>query len=127
MGASLGRNPQQRQGMADRRDRTGPQPISGILRDVLDSCGLQDRIQERERLLHWSEIVGREIAAHSRAVDIREGVLILDADHGVWRQEVSMLIPEIIRKFNARFGEGTVTAVRWQRPIPGRRKNGNEI
>lgn len=112
--------------MADRRDRTGPQPISGILRDVLDSCGLQDRLDEREPLLQWSEIVGRDIAAHSRAIDIRDGVLILDADHGVWRQEVSMLIPEIVRKFNARFGEGTVTEVRWQRPIPGRRKTGNE-
>ncbi len=112
--------------MADRRDRTGPKPISGILRDVLDSCGLQGRMQERELLLAWSEIVGPETAAHSRAVDIRESVLYLDADHGVWRQELTLLLPEIIKKFNIKYGEGAVTEVRWQRSIPSPRKTGNE-
>jgi predicted nucleic acid-binding Zn ribbon protein len=112
--------------MADRRDRTGPQPIAGILRDVLDSCGLNDRIQERELLVDWAGIVGPEIAAHSRAVDIREGVLYLDADHGMWRQELTLLLPEILKKLNAKYGEGAVTEVRWQRPIPSPRKTGND-
>ncbi|MEZ4461774.1 MAG: DUF721 domain-containing protein [bacterium] len=108
--------------MPGRRDHPGPQPVSRILEGVLRASGLQDRLEERAALLGWREIVGAEIAAHSRAVDLADGVLTLEADHGAWRQELTMLIPEIIRKFNARYGEGTVATVQWrERPRRGRR------
>lgn len=99
--------------MSNRRDRRGPQPVSGILEQVLESCGLSDRLKERSLLLEWSDVVGPEIAAHSRAVDIRDGELIIDADHGAWKQELSMLIPRIIEKFNEAYGAGAVKEVRW--------------
>lgn len=108
--------------MAARREKTGPVPVSRILEGMLRESGLQDRLQGRAALLGWREIVGGEIADHSRAVDLVDGVLTLDADHGAWRQEVTMLVPEIIRKFNARYGEGTVTGICWvDRPRHGRR------
>ena len=108
--------------MGRRRDEPGPQPVSRILEGVLRESGLQDRLEERAALLGWRQIVGDDIAAHSRAVDLVDGVLVLEADHGAWRQELTMLVPEIIRRFNARFGEGTVTAIQWaDRPRRGRR------
>ena len=112
--------------MTTRRDRTGPKPISKILRDVLKSCGLNNRLEERSLLLNWRDVVGPDIAAHSRAVDIQDGVLTIDADHGAWRQELCLLIPQIIQKFNAMYGEDAVKEVQWlYRPGPNRkRKNG---
>ena len=108
--------------MTSRRDRTGPRPISGILQDVLKSCGLRERVEERSLLTNWSDVVGPEIARHSRAVDIQEGVLIIDADHGAWRQELALLVPQIIKKFNAMYGQDTVKEVRWlNRPGPNRK------
>ena len=100
--------------MSGRRTPSGPQPVSRILADVLRESGLEDRLQERGPLLRWAEVVGEEIARHTRAVDLEEGELVLEADHGAWRQEVTMLVPEIVAKFNARFGEGTVTGIRWR-------------
>ncbi|HPF69362.1 MAG TPA: DUF721 domain-containing protein [Candidatus Krumholzibacteria bacterium] len=108
--------------MGRRRDNPGPQPLARILEGVLRDSGLQDRLQERGALLGWREIVGRDIADHSRAVDLVDGVLILEADHGAWRQELTMLIPEIIGRFNARYGAGTVTSIQWvDRPRRARR------
>ena len=104
---------------------SGPQPLSKILAEVLRNCGLDDRLEERSPILHWQRIVGDDIAAHSRAVDLSEGVLVLEADHGAWRQEVTMLIPMIKDKFNAAFGEGTVTDIQWRdRPGRGRKRYG---
>ncbi len=109
--------------MNARGDNTGPQPISGILKAVLRQCGLSDRVEERTPLAAWPEIVGKEIAQHSKAVDIKEGVLILEADHGAWRQELTLLIPMIINKFNALYGEGTVTEIKWRyQPGQGRKR-----
>ena len=100
--------------MNRRGDKTGPQPISGILKTVLQQCGLDERLKQRGPLDAWPEVVGKEIAQHSKAVDIKDGVLTLEADHGAWRQELTLLLPMVINKFNALFGEGTVTEIRWR-------------
>ncbi len=103
--------------------REGPQPVSRLIEGALRRYGLHDRMEERASLLRWREIVGDEIATHSRAVDLVDGVLVLEADHGAWRQEVTMLVPMIIQKFNAMFGEGTVTDIQWRdRPHRGRKR-----
>ena len=106
--------------------REGPLPVSRLIEGALRQFGLHDRLEERSALLRWREIVGDEIAEHSRAVDLVDGILVLEADHGAWRQELTMLVPMIIQKFNAMFGEGTVTDIQWRdRPHRGRkRKNG---
>ena len=104
--------------------RRGPQPLSRILPDVLRQAGLDERLEERAPLLRWPEIAGEEIGRHTRAVDLQEGELILEADHGAWRQEVTMLAPAIIEKFNAIFGAGTVTAIRWRERSAWQRKPG---
>ena len=111
--------------MTSRRARTSPRPISGILREVLKSCGLRNRMEERSLLLNWREVVGAEIAEHSRAVDIRDGVLVIDADHGAWRQELGLLIPQIIQKFNAAYGEDAVKEVQWLHHAGRNRKSMN--
>ena len=104
--------------------REGPQPISRLIEGALRQWGLHDRLEERAALLRWREIVGDEIAGHSRAVDLNDGILVLEADHGAWRQELTMLVPMIIQKFNAMFGEGTVTDIQWRdRPVRGRKRN----
>ena len=105
--------------------KSGPQPLSTILVEVLRECGLDGRLEERSPILHWRQIVGEDIAAHSRAVDLSDGVLTIDADHGAWRQEVTMLIPMIKEKFNAMFGAETVTDVQWRdRPGRSRKRSG---
>ena len=108
----------------DQRSSFGPQPVSRILETVLDRYGLHERLEERAALLRWREVVGEEIAGHSRAVDIEDGVLYIEADHGAWRHEVTLLMPLITEKFNAMCGEGTVKEIRWRnRPAQGRKRN----
>lgn len=97
--------------MTTRKD--GLTPVAKIIAAALNEAGVGERLEGRAPLLHWREIVGEEIAAHVRAVDLADGVLVLAADHGAWRQELTMLAPEIIAKFNARFGEGTVSQLQW--------------
>ena len=105
-------------------DRTGPQPIARILQDVLKRYGLQERLSERSALLRWPEVVGTEIAEHSRAVDIQDGVLTIEADHGVWRHELTLLMPLIVEKFNQMCGQQTVTEIRWRHGPASVRRRG---
>ncbi len=102
---------------------SGLRPIAGVVRSALRTLGLEDRFRERELLGSWTEVVGTDIAAHVQALDIEDGVLVLKADHGAWRQEVNMLATQILAKLNERHGSGSVRELRWSnRPGIRRRR-----
>lgn len=112
--------------MSHRGDNPGPQHVSRIIAEALAACGLDERLEERAAMLRWREIVGADVADHAWPVDLQDGVLVLEADHGAWRQELTMLVPVIIAKFNELCGEGTVRDVSWrERPMRGRRPGRN--
>jgi predicted nucleic acid-binding Zn ribbon protein len=99
--------------MTDARGKGRPTAVGDILPAALEAAGLGRRFAERSVLDDWAQVAGERVAAHSRAVDLRDGVLVLDADHGAWRQELTLLFPAIARKYNERHGEGTVREIRW--------------
>lgn len=99
--------------MNDKKPKRGPEKISGILDSVLEQSGINRRSSERRILDDWEEIVGEGIAGNSRPVDIHDGVLYLEAGHPAWKQELNMLMPEIIEKVNKVYGPGTVKAIKW--------------
>ena len=84
--------------MSEDAKKKGPERVGSILDAVLESTGLRRRSDERVVLDDWAAIVGDKIAGHTRPVDIRDGVLYLQADDAAWRQELTLLIPEIKRK-----------------------------
>lgn len=107
-------------------DKTGrksrPEPLAKLLEEVLATTGLGERLRERRVIAAWPEIVGDEIAEHVRAVDIADGELLVSAAHGAWRQEITLLAPQIIDRFNTLFGEDTVRELRWHRGLTDRRR-----
>jgi predicted nucleic acid-binding Zn ribbon protein len=110
----------------DMRGKASLTPVGDVLPRVLEELGLRQRLAERRVLESWAKIVGEKIARHSRVVDIQDGVLTLQADHGVWRQELSLLTPEIVRRYNEVCGEGTVREIRWDRRLPRRPYSDNQ-
>ncbi len=93
----------------------GPEQIRSILDSVLEKSGLNRRVEERDMLSTWDEMVGERIAGHTQAVDFEDGVLLIEADHAAWRQELTLLFPEIKRRYVERFGKNAVRDIRWLR------------
>ncbi len=102
--------------MSQQNRKEGPVRLGNILDGVLADCGLDDRLAERTLLTAWPDLVGERLAQHVRAVDLREGVLLLDADHGAWRQEITLMLPQIRQRCIERFGADAVIDIRWIRP-----------
>jgi len=113
--------------MSQKNRKEGPVRLGKILDGVLSDCGLDDRLAERSLLSAWPEIVGTRLAEHVRAVDLRETVLFLDTDHGTWRQEITLLLPQIRQRCADQFGEGAVTDIRWVRPGTRRPQPDNDF
>lgn len=87
----------------------GVEPISKVLRDVIDELGVAGRLAEQRAVVEWSEIVGAKVAENSRALRIERGRLVVEVRSSVWAQELSLMRRTIQQKINDRLGERAVS------------------
>ncbi|UCH83672.1 MAG: DUF721 domain-containing protein [Candidatus Latescibacterota bacterium] len=87
--------------------------VGDILPAVLKSLGLDQKLKEREILACWAEVVGEEIAGHTRAVKIDRGVLFVHVDHSAWMQELHFKEKEIIQRLKKEKPDITIRKIRF--------------
>ena len=80
---------------------------------LLAKSPLRQGLEQQEILASWGEIVGAEIAKHSQAIALKDGVLWVRAEGSVWAQELSLLVPRIREEFEKKLGRGSVRDVRF--------------
>jgi predicted nucleic acid-binding Zn ribbon protein len=51
----------------------------------------------------WETLVGSDIARHIQPVSLERGILTLEADSSVWRQQVLFLKPQLLDLINNEF------------------------
>jgi hypothetical protein len=72
-----------------------------ILRQVRNRYpSFSKRLREAEALVRWEGAVGPVIAKHTRAIRIQEGVLWVEVDHPIWRQELHLRRRQILEILN---------------------------
>ena len=64
----------------------------------------------------WTEIVGGDLAAHTRPGGLAEGELTVTADSTAWATQLRLLASQLVRRLNAVLGEGVVRQVRVRGP-----------
>lgn len=75
---------------------------------LLKGLGLDDRLHQYRALIVWEEVVGPQIAARTRPVRIREGVLEVNVDQPAWMQQLQLMKPKILAQLNDELGKATI-------------------
>ena len=109
---------------ARRARREDPQPLAAAIGGLLDGRGWQQQAAMGSVFGRWAEIVGPDLAAHTRPDTFADGELAVTADSTAWATQVRLLAPELIRRLNAELGDGTVRRVKLRGPAPPRRRGG---
>jgi predicted nucleic acid-binding Zn ribbon protein len=65
---------------------------------------LSNRLVEAEALSRWEKAVGPAIAKHSRAIQVKDGVLWVEVDHPVWKSELHHRKRQILGLLNQKEG-----------------------
>lgn len=91
--------------------------LGDVLPQVVRKLRLDAVAAAQPAVNDWPVIVGARIAAHTRAVSIERGVLLVVADSPAWMTQLAYLKPQLLRKLSARVGRDRVTDIRF---IPGR-------
>jgi len=82
-----------------------PARAGELVDKLLQGLGLDERLQQYKALIIWEEVVGPQIAARTRPVRIREGVLEINVDQPTWMQQLQLMKPKILSQLNARLGK----------------------
>ncbi|MDR3560959.1 MAG: DUF721 domain-containing protein [Negativicutes bacterium] len=88
--------------------------FSNALPDALKKLGLQRRFSSASILLHWREIVGDKISAHTNPIRIQRSILIVGTSNSVWAHHLMTLKEEFITKINDFSGEKVISDIKFQ-------------
>ncbi|RKY52284.1 MAG: hypothetical protein DRP93_08385 [Candidatus Neomarinimicrobiota bacterium] len=69
---------------------------------------------EHRALRDWNVVVGKVVAQVSVPVRVVKGTLYVSVKNSTWRQELSMLKPQILKKYEEKFGAGIIRDIHFQ-------------
>jgi predicted nucleic acid-binding Zn ribbon protein len=101
--------------------RDDPQPLGTAIQGLLNDQGWQAAAAVGSVFGRWPEIVGAEMAAHTKPDRLNGDELVVIADSTAWATQVRWLAKDLIRTLNAELGSGTVSKVKIRGPEQPRR------
>jgi predicted nucleic acid-binding Zn ribbon protein len=104
--------------------RDDPQRLDQAIGGLLDQHGWQQRAAIGSVFGRWAEIVGPDLAAHTRPDSFADGELAVTADSTAWATQVRLLAPQLVRRLAAELGDGTVRRVKVRGPAAPRQRGG---
>jgi predicted nucleic acid-binding Zn ribbon protein len=105
-----------------RTRRDDPERLGGAIDGLLDTRGWQQRAAVGSVFGRWAEIVGQDLAAHTRPDTFADSELVVTADSTAWATQVRLLAPNLVARLNAELGPGTVRRVKVRGPAPPRQR-----
>jgi predicted nucleic acid-binding Zn ribbon protein len=101
-----------------------PQLFATAIGGLLDQNGWQQQVAMGSVFGRWADIVGADLAAHTRPDSFADGELAVIADSTAWATQVRLLAPVLVKRLNEEVGDGSVLRVKVRGPQPPRRRGG---
>ena len=93
---------------------TKPTRVAEVLEGYLRSAGLAQRVGLASVVAAWPELVGPRIARAAVADSVSaDATLFVRVPSSAWRQELSLMTPEVLALINTGRAAGRIKRIRW--------------
>jgi predicted nucleic acid-binding Zn ribbon protein len=103
-------------GRRARARREDPEPLHAAIDDLISARGWREDAAAGSLAGRWAQIVGTDLAAHTRPDRLTDGELTVTADSTAWATQLRLLAAQLVRRLNAELGAGAVRQVRVRGP-----------
>lgn len=97
--------------MAGRGPR-GFRTIKEVLAAVLEELGLGEKVVVYRAVTDWPEIVGPQVARHTKALAVEDKTLVVAVDSPAWMTQLFYLKAQLLEKIANRIGSGRIVELR---------------
>jgi predicted nucleic acid-binding Zn ribbon protein len=98
-------------------DPRDPQPLGAMLAKLMKDRGWERPTAEARIFGMWENVVGPDLAAHSRPVKLEQGELTVEAESTAWATQLRLLTPKLITRIADGVGRGVVTKLNVHGPV----------
>ncbi|MEU0564197.1 DciA family protein [Nonomuraea sp. NPDC005983] len=120
----LPRREPRRRAAGPRRASGDPQLFGRAILDLLADRGWEQSAAVGGVFGRWPDIVGPDLAAHTKPESFDDGEVLVVADSTAWATQVRLLARTLVRRLNEELGDGTVTKVKVRGPQNAPRPSG---
>jgi predicted nucleic acid-binding Zn ribbon protein len=104
--------------------RDDPQPLTAAFGGLLSARGWREKAAVGAVFGHWADIVGPQLALHTKPESFDSGELTVSADSHAWAAQVRLMAPQILARLGEELGHGTVRHIRVNGPSGPPRRSG---
>lgn len=93
------------------RDGGEPMPFGAAVNDLLAERGWQPQAAGASVLARWESLVGAQVAAHCRPVQLRDGELVIEAESTAWATQLRLLSGTLTATLTGQLGADVVRSL----------------
>lgn len=93
-----------------------PQMLSDILAVATQDMGWNSEIEQAQLITDWPELIGEPTASHTRIVELRDGLLIVQCDSTAWATELRRMRAQVLTRILNEYPEAKVQDLRFLAP-----------
>lgn len=101
-----------------RARRDDPQPLRAAIGGLLDDQDWRAELAVGGLFGRWDQIVGAELAAHTRPDAFAGGELVVTADSTAWATQLRLYRATLLARINEELGNRVVQRVKVRGPAP---------
>jgi predicted nucleic acid-binding Zn ribbon protein len=105
-------------------DPRDPAKFGDVLARLVKTRGWEKPAAEATLFGSWPQVVGPDIASHSRPVSLDNGELTIEAESAAWATQLRLLQSSILSRIGATVGHNLVTTLRIHGPAAPSRGKG---
>ena len=108
-----------------RRERQDdPQALTSAISGLISEQGWELAAATGALFGHWAQIVGPELANHTKPETLIDGELTVTADSTAWATQLRLLAGQLVHRLNVELGDGAVRRVKVRGPASAQRRRG---
>ena len=104
--------------------RDDPQPLTAALGGLLSARGWREQAAVGAVFGHWQDIVGPQLALHTKPESFDSGELTVSADSPAWATQLRLMAPQLLKRLAEELGHGTIRHIRVTGPSGPPRRPG---
>ena len=104
--------------------RDDPQPLTAAVGGLLSARGWRERAAVGAVFGHWPDIVGPQLALHTKPETFEAGELTVSADSPAWATQVRLMAPQLLKRLAEELGHGTIRHIRVKGPAATQKPQG---